>query len=533
MAMGFRLKKESLEISIKHLVRYGDTDIFPHLTELSYFADCCDDIVAELTKLDLDSFAPSVAIEGLAPKSRYGFRIAHQLPALDNLLLLACVVELGEKIELKRQAIASIKSFSYRFVPDVDTGQIYSSNRTYKLWLERQQKAITKDKTVKKIILTDISDFYSRINFHRLENLLDEVAPNHGAARFIKKHIKIIRAKQSFGLPVGGSAARLLAELALTDTDSALLDQGLRASRFVDDFRIFLKQGEDPYDALGFLAEQLGINEGLSLNVAKTSVMSRKDYLNKLDEWTTDVTEEAEGVALEALTADIYFDDEPDEDDLEKLKGLNLVGFLKEEIQSDNWDMGRIKVIFRALRIVKPDDAVDFVKEHFEKFVVFAKEICLLMEALEEKSEDCFGDLKDRIIEAILNPPASSVQTIRSWLLEIFCRGIVKIKTLDLKSLDALNQISDRRQLLIIRGRCKDLNYFRKQKTAIGHFSDFELPCLVWGASCLPKDEYEKWIESLKVHFARPTGTGYLKWLGLNKDKLNVISKHSVVDQPD
>ena len=63
-------------------------------------------------------------------------------------------------------------------------------------------------------------------------------SPKHGAVRFIKKHISIIRAKQSFGLPVGGSSARLLAELALVDTDQALRDKGLKATRFVDDFRV-------------------------------------------------------------------------------------------------------------------------------------------------------------------------------------------------------------------------------------------------------------------------------------------------------
>jgi hypothetical protein len=157
--------------------------------------------------------------------SRYAFRIAHQLSALDTLLLLACVVEIGEEIESKRQSIKSPRDFSYRFSADANTGQLFRPDRTYKDWLYRQQDLLAKNRKIRTIVSTDISDYYSRINFHRLENLLDEVAPSHGAARFIKKHIKIIRAKQSFGLPVGGAAARLLAELALSDTDKALMDR--------------------------------------------------------------------------------------------------------------------------------------------------------------------------------------------------------------------------------------------------------------------------------------------------------------------
>jgi hypothetical protein len=276
-------------------------------------------------------------------------------------------------------------------------------------------------------VSTDVSDYCSRINFHRLENLLDEVAPKHGAVRFIKKHIGIIRAKQSFGLPVGGSAARLLAELAMVDTDEALRDMNLTVTRFVDDFRIFLKVTDHPYDVLGFLAGQLGINEGLSLNSAKTLVTERKEYIEYLESSTSDLEEELEDVALSALTAGLYFDDEPDEADLQKLKGLNLVGILEKEIDSDIWDMGRIKVLFRALKIAKPEEAIDLIERRFEDLLVFGKELVLLMEALEDDSSDCFDRLQEQVIEAILSPPASSIQIIRTWLMEIFVRDIITI----------------------------------------------------------------------------------------------------------
>jgi hypothetical protein len=343
--MTYRLGPEPLRAGIAHLSRYGDTDIFPHLPELSFFADEMEAVVAELAKLDLDTYTPAGAVEALAPKGRYSFRIAHQLSALDSLLLLACVIEIGDKIETKRQSGSGARAFSYRFAVDADTGKVFRSDRTYKDWLHRQNNLVTKDKKIRRIITTDISDYYSRINFHRLENLLDEAAPGHGAIRFIKKHIKIIRAKHSFGLPVGGSAARLLGELALIDTDQALKDRGLVVTRFVDDFRIFLTASDNTYDALRFLAEQLGITEGLSLNSAKTTVIPRRDYIHALDSMTTDLEEEVEGIALDTLTTHLYFDEEPDEEDLKKLKGLNLVGMLETEIEKEYWDIGRKRLM--------------------------------------------------------------------------------------------------------------------------------------------------------------------------------------------
>ena len=301
--MAYRLTRAPLEASITHLVRYGDTDIFPHLPELAFFAD----EGAALAKLDLDSYTPAGAIEALAPKARYSFRIARQLSALDAVLLLACVIDIGDKIEAKRQPVRYIRSFSYRFSLDGTKGGVFRNDRTFKDWLHRQQRLLERTKDVTHVVSTDISDYYSRISFHRLENLLDEVAPRHGAVRFIKKHIGIIRAKQSFGLPVGGSAARLLAELALVDTDEALRNMGLTVTRFVDDFRIFLKATDHPYNALGFLAGQLGINEGLSLNPAKTLVTERDEYSKYLNAATSDLEEEAEHIALDELTGRSLF----------------------------------------------------------------------------------------------------------------------------------------------------------------------------------------------------------------------------------
>ena len=192
-----------------------------------------------------------------------------------------------------------MKAFSYRYAPD-GKGGLFRADRTYKDWLVSQAAFINSNLKIKEVILTDVSDFYSRINFHRLDNLLEEVAPGNGAARYIKKQIKIIRAKQSFGLPVGGSAARLLAELALADTDKALKQEGHLATRFVDDFRIFLNTKDSPYDVLALLAEQLGINEGLSLNASKTRVIARHHFLLNLVGSLSDVSSEAKGAALEA-----------------------------------------------------------------------------------------------------------------------------------------------------------------------------------------------------------------------------------------
>jgi hypothetical protein len=486
-----------------------------------------------LKQLDLDSYAPGSAFEALAPKSRFGFRIVHQLSLTDNLLLLGSVIEIAPKIEAHRLSPKGIEAFSYRFSLD-QKGGLFRSDRSYKDWLTAQLSLVQGDLKIKQIVITDISDFYARVNFHRLENLLDEVAPENGAARYIKKHIKVIRAKQSFGLPVGGSAARLLAELALIDTDKMLVNEGRLATRFVDDFRLFLLGDEDPYDSLALLAEQLAINEGLSLNAAKTSVLTRTKFISRLKEQVTDVSDKAEGEALDALVADLYLEHEPDEGDLEKLKSMNLLGFLQDEVGKDAFDIGRIKVIFRALKIAKPKEAIEYLIKNFSELVVFAREMTLLMQVLDEENSKCFGGLAETVVAAILSPPASSVQLIRTWLLELFVRGTVPISMAQLKELVPLSSALDQRQLYLIRGRIKDQHYFRKKKTGFSQLAPIGQTCFIWGASCLPKDEYKSWLAVVKSLYSAPMASLYLKWSQVEQkfltQKLNYGSDESSVD---
>lgn len=531
--MTYHLEADSIRTAIRHLSRYGDTDIFPHLAELAFLADEEDAVVDEISKLDLDIYQPIGAVEALAPKSRLGFRIAHQLPFVDTLLFCACVVSIGEVIENKRQGASGARAFSYRFKKD-NSGHIFRQDRTYKDWLVRQGAMIEQERAIRQVVVTDITDFYARINFHRLENLLDEIAPGNGSSKFIKKHIKTIRAKQSFGLPVGGSAARVLAEMALIDTDQALRDQGIKATRFVDDFRLLLTAEQPAYDAIAFLAEHLGINEGLSLNNAKTATYRRRDFTKRLTDMTSDVSDEAEGVALDTLTADLYFqDDEPNPDDLEKLKGLNLVSMLQKEISRDNWDMGRIKVLFRALKLSRPPEAISFIRTNFSSLLIFAKELCLLMETLEEESPKCFVSLHKEVLTSLLSSPASSVQLIRTWLIELYVRGIIEIPLKDVAKIEALGSVLDKRQALFIRGRLNDKNYFRRKKTAVHTFSSLELPALVWGASCLPSDEYETWTASIKNNYKTPLIALFIKWAVQHKGQLTDKLKAKSADHPE
>jgi hypothetical protein len=61
-----RLSKAALQRAVNHLIRYGDTDVLPHPIEAVFLYEKKASIVEELSKLDLDSFNPTQALEAIA-----------------------------------------------------------------------------------------------------------------------------------------------------------------------------------------------------------------------------------------------------------------------------------------------------------------------------------------------------------------------------------------------------------------------------------------------------------------------------------
>jgi hypothetical protein len=295
-----RLNASSIARAIDHLTKFGDTDVFPHLAEIVFLKEKKAEIAQELGTLDLEGFNPAQAIETIAAKSRYGFRIVQQLLLLETLLFTSALVEIGADLETIKRPLDEDGPFAYRFSPDGD-GSLFIKNHTYRDWLEWQSKKI-KSGEYTHVIFTDIADFYQRIYLHRIENTLDSATANKGVKRFIEKLIKQIRSKQSYGIPVGGTASRLIAESVLADSDNALADEQIDFTRFVDDYRIFVKPGQAPYSILAFLADQLAASEGFSLNAQKTKLYSAEKFREHLGIQLGDAFDQAEKDAIEALS---------------------------------------------------------------------------------------------------------------------------------------------------------------------------------------------------------------------------------------
>lgn len=306
------LDRQAVLWSLEHVIRHGDTDIFPYPFEFEFLREKKEEVADALAAENTATFRPLSSLDSLVPKSRHGFRVAHQLYPTDAIVLLAAIVSIGQQIEAAR-GHGDRPGFSYRFAPSADF-EMFAPYCRYGNWLHHQHDLtlFADEGHYTHVVEADISDFYQRIYHHRLENGLLDAAGDIPETRLIRSFLRDIRARQSFGIPVGGNATRLLAELSLVDIDRALSGEGYEFTRYVDDFRIFIRADQDPYNALAFLADNLWAGEGLSLTSAKTRVVPFEQYREHLDLFSGEDTAQAEQSAAERLLYAIYEAEEGD-----------------------------------------------------------------------------------------------------------------------------------------------------------------------------------------------------------------------------
>ena len=268
------ISKASVRRAIDHLGSFGDTDLFPRLPEMRCFLERPNTVAKDCESLNIGQYTPVGVVETLTPKSWLGFRIAHQLTAADNVIYLAALLDCAPKLEAARLPKDDNEAFAYRFA-EGESLRIFEPGRSYHQWLAYlsefggPENPFAEDRPA---VVTDIADFYQRIYFHRIENVLQDAGCPKGPSDLVKKIIKTTRARASYGLPVGSTASRLLAECLLNDTDMLLKNMGVKFTRYVDDFRIAVPAGMEAHSILCRLAEHLMVTEGLSLNVTKTKI---------------------------------------------------------------------------------------------------------------------------------------------------------------------------------------------------------------------------------------------------------------------
>lgn len=279
-----------------------------------------------------------------------GFRITTKIQPFWNIYFNGLGVAIAEAHAPER----SERAHSYRFVKKGDG--LFDRTASWRAYLE----AILVDSDLKKdgtvVVQTDISSFYEHAYHHRIENCVADLFPQGSTVPAqIDRLLNKYASGRSFGLPVGGQCARILAELLMSSVDQMLSDAGIIWHRYVDDITLITSSQADAYQALSVLSNALAAY-GLSLNRAKTTFLTAKHYI---DHARTQLgTPEDEANKLKEI--DLHFDPYSDtaDSDYEELREtvekLDVQALLKLELEKGQPDAFLVAQIGRTLKLQPP-----------------------------------------------------------------------------------------------------------------------------------------------------------------------------------
>jgi hypothetical protein len=357
------VKKEALDLAISNVATHGDTDVFPFPLENCWFHEQPSVIREILEAIDRDFDGslqkyPVLFEKSLTGVGYTGFRAATQIDPLWNAYFLALVLEIAPDIEKARLARDRRLVFSYRLEVDQQNSTLFAPDLG---WRAFQETALERARNAEYVLSTDISDFYSRIYHHRLENALQQVTTNQEAVKRIRVLLLRFASEASYGLPVGGNASRLLAEILLNRSDLFLLLRKVNFLRFVDDYYVFAKSREEAQAALVTMSEAL-LLEGLSLSRSKTRLMTRAEFERSsplADENVAD--SETESEARRFLKVRLAYDPySPTANDdyahlSAELDKFDIVGMLAREFKKSRIDETLVRQLVKSIRFLNPN----------------------------------------------------------------------------------------------------------------------------------------------------------------------------------
>jgi hypothetical protein len=361
---------EAFRKAIENITRYGDTDIFPLPVENHVLFDRKEEVLSLLRRMNEDARAslakdPPQHIGALAPAGYSGFRWATQLDPVWNAIYLGWVISIAEEIEAVRTPLTSEQVFSYRFEWNETDKTLFKKEIGWRQFID---KAIQKASLNKFVVSCDISEFYPRINHHRLENSIRHLPSGGPVAERIRPFLSNYSNTYSFGLPIGGDASRILAELVLNQVDSLLNADAIDFIRFVDDFYLFADTPAEAFHALVTLTRILNETQGLQLQKSKTRTMSGSEFLtsNPLAHDNADGAIEAPlGEARQAvMKINLHYDpySSTAEDDYarlqEQLGRFPIIDLIRSELKKTRVNISLTKRLINIVRHLS-EDVVD------------------------------------------------------------------------------------------------------------------------------------------------------------------------------
>ncbi|MBB6431382.1 RNA-directed DNA polymerase [Algisphaera agarilytica] len=350
---------EAAKRSIKNIGKYGDTDVFPFSYEKDIFHEKENECAAILEGMFADfdraiSDDPPRFIQALSQVGYTGFRWTTQIDPYWNAYYLALVLSIADEVESARSPITNAQVYSYRYAWNDGDSKIFSDVS----WRQYKEHCLQLARDHAVVLVTDIADFYPRISHHRIENLLQRLGINSDTKTQILKLLAIFSNGFSYGLPVGGPASRILAELSLVNIDQHLaVDLNRSYARYADDFTFFCDSDAEAYGTIKFLSDKLKL-EGLALQKSKTRILTQAEFIEMSRPFdqsraTSIITDEDK-----LLNISIRFDpySPTAEEDYENLRSaineIDILSILARELNKTVVDTSVTKQALNAVRLL-------------------------------------------------------------------------------------------------------------------------------------------------------------------------------------
>jgi len=414
--------KNAAKLAVSNINAHGDTDIFPFPFEHHAFFDNKNELIKLIVEYNdnfdesLTNFAPEHA-SSLTPVSYSGFRWATQMSPIWNAVFLSCVLAISEEAEKVRIPVKDETVFSYRYSPN-DSGDLFLPDVGWRAFMNQSLK-LADDYDY--VVTCDISEFYPRLGHHRLENALKHIAGATVYPSRIMSFLSNFSNTRSFGLPIGGPAARILSEITINQIDQLMIGSGIKFTRFADDYHIFAKSREDAYRCLIFISEKLFDNQGLSLQKSKTRILTSAEFksTSPLIAETDSIPENAGAAAAAShkdarrnlLRFSLRFDpySATAEDDYEQLRSdirkFDIIGLLKEELSKSRVHTALTRKIISAVKYLDKkvkDDAVLSILDNCDVlYPVFSSVLLMIEKVFDDLEEETKILVVDRICELI------------------------------------------------------------------------------------------------------------------------------------
>lgn len=358
------------ERAAREVAKHGDNDTLPFDMDVRF----CGDEAGALASIAYGFFAElrdSQAVKDnhdriaalhvhserlLTPSGPAGFRVVTKIHLFWNIYLNGLAIAIAEVLESQRFPSAH----SYRFLMDGGE-QLFDPTKSWRAFKEATVAQANSAGDGAVVVQTDISSFYEHVSHHYIENLINTLGGDSGpVSKQVNALLSKLFAGRSFGLPVGGQGARILAELLLNQVDASLTARGVQWNRYVDDYVLIATNTAEAYRALGVLAQAL-MDYGLSLNKSKTVFLSSKHYKDY-------VASQLGGDDIEAAklrSIDLKFDpysDNPDEEYeslVETVETLEVRQLLNRELEKALPDSFLVTQIGRTMRLHAPSVALE------------------------------------------------------------------------------------------------------------------------------------------------------------------------------